>query len=54
MNVQTSAFGVSGRADRLNNNIASGRSSISYQGVMARAGVNYHFNWGSAPVVASY
>jgi hypothetical protein len=54
MNVQTSAFGVSGRANRLSNNIASGRTSISYEGVMARAGVNYHFNWAAAPVVASY
>jgi outer membrane immunogenic protein len=54
MNVQTSAFGVSGRADRVLNNFASGRTSVSYQGVMARAGVNYHFNWGAAPVVASY
>jgi outer membrane immunogenic protein len=27
---------------------------INYQGVIARAGVNYHFNWGAAPVVASY
>jgi outer membrane immunogenic protein len=28
---------------------------VNYQGVIARAGVNYHFNWGgSAPVVAAY
>ena len=27
---------------------------INYQGVIARGGVNYHFNWGSAPVVAAY
>ncbi len=54
MNVQTASTGVSGRADILSNNIGSGRTSVSYQGVMARAGVNYHFNWGAAPVVASY
>ncbi|MEF3366007.1 porin family protein [Methylocystis sp. 9N] len=29
-------------------------SRIKYDGVIARAGVNYHFNWGSAPIVAKY
>jgi outer membrane immunogenic protein len=32
----------------------AGNTRINYQGVTARAGVNYHFNWGAAPVVASY
>lgn len=27
---------------------------LSYNGVIARAGVNYHFNWGSSPVVAKF
>lgn len=27
---------------------------VKYDGVIARAGVNYHFNWGAAPVVARY
>jgi outer membrane immunogenic protein len=32
-----------------------GRINVNYQGVIARAGVNYHFNWGAAtPVVARY
>jgi hypothetical protein len=31
-----------------------GRSSVSYQGVQAKVGVNYHFNWGAAPIVAAY
>jgi len=31
-----------------------GATSVNYQGVIARAGVNHHFNWGTAPVVASY
>jgi outer membrane immunogenic protein len=32
-----------------------GRVNVNYQGVTARAGVNYHFNWGAAaPVVAKY
>ncbi len=32
-----------------------GATRVNYQGVIARLGVNYHFNWGSsAPVLASY
>jgi outer membrane immunogenic protein len=27
---------------------------VRYDGVIARVGVNYHFNWGAAPVVAKY
>ncbi len=54
MNVQTSLYGVSGNANNFANNIGWGRASVNYSGVMARAGVNYHFNWGAAPVVASY
>ena len=30
------------------------QTRVSYNGVIARAGVNYHFNWGSTPVIASY
>jgi outer membrane immunogenic protein len=54
MNVQTASYGISGNVNTVANNIGSGRTSVSYQGVIARAGVNYHFNWGAAPVVASY
>jgi outer membrane immunogenic protein len=32
----------------------SGNTRVNYQGIIARAGINYHFNWGAAPVVASY
>jgi outer membrane immunogenic protein len=52
MNVQTAALGITGDINGHNNNIASGRTSVNYQGVMARAGLNYHFNWGGAPVAA--
>jgi outer membrane immunogenic protein len=38
----------------LNAGSTFGRTSGNYQGVTARAGVNYHFDWGAAPVVASY
>jgi outer membrane immunogenic protein len=32
-----------------------GATRVNYQGVIARMGVNYHFNWGSsAPVLAKY
>ena len=34
--------------------VASGTTSINYQGVIARAGINYHFNSTSAPVVAKF
>ena len=34
--------------------IMSGRSNINFQGVIARAGVNYHFNFGAAPIVARF
>jgi outer membrane immunogenic protein len=54
MNVQTATFGVSGNASVSPNNLGWGRSSVSYQGVQAKVGVNYHFNWVAAPVVAAY
>ena len=34
--------------------ISSSATSINYQGVIARAGVNYHFNFASVPVVAKF
>jgi opacity protein-like surface antigen len=30
------------------------RTRVNFDGVIVRAGVNYHFNWGAAPVVAKY
>jgi outer membrane immunogenic protein len=54
MNVQTATFGVSGNHAFVANTLGWGRSSVSYQGVQAKVGVNYHFNWGTAPVVAKY
>ena len=54
MNVQTATFGVSGDAVDFPNTLGWGRSSVSYQGVQAKVGVNYHFNWGAATVVAAY
>jgi hypothetical protein len=33
----------------------AGATRVNYQGVIARMGVNYHFNFGgSAPIVAKY
>jgi outer membrane immunogenic protein len=54
MNVNTASFGISPDPTELNNAAGWGRTSVNYSGVIARAGVNYHFNWGAAPVVASY
>ena len=34
--------------------VISSNTSVNYQGIVARAGVNYHFNLGSAPVVAKF
>jgi outer membrane immunogenic protein len=53
-NIQTNAIGVSPLSGTIANNLALGRTSVSYQGIMARAGVNYHFNWGAAPIIAAY
>jgi len=56
MNVQTASYGLLGNReeDGIRNNIGWGRTSVTFSGVQAKAGINYHFNWGTAPVVASY
>jgi outer membrane immunogenic protein len=56
MNIQTASYGLLGNReeDGIRNNIGWGRTSVSYSGVQAKAGINYHFNWGTASVVASY
>jgi outer membrane immunogenic protein len=58
MNVATTAFSPAldptvpyGLYDGVNLTVLGG-TRVNYQGVIARAGVNYHFNWGAAPVVA--
>ena len=30
------------------------QSTTRFDGHVVRAGVNYHFNWGSAPILAKY
>ena len=30
------------------------QSQARFNGNIVRAGVNYHFNWGAAPIVAKY
>jgi outer membrane immunogenic protein len=63
MTVPTAAFAAapvstsSEYCSHFYNNGASaiGATRVNYQGVIARAGVNYHFNWfAPAPVVAKY
>lgn len=57
MNVATSTVAPSGQQSLGGylGNFGSGRTSVSYQGVQAKVGVNYHFNWGTpAAVVASF
>ena len=49
MNVETAALNPT------ENLIGWGRTSVNYSGITARAGINYHFNWGgSAPIIAKY
>ena len=51
-----SAFWGVGTSPRftLPGQVVVGDASINYQGIIARAGVNYHFNSASTPVVAKY
>ena len=48
MNVNTVSYLSTG------DTLGWGRTNVNYAGVMARAGVNYHFNFGAAPVVAKF
>ena len=48
MNVQTAAF------NPVANAVAFGNTNVNYAGITARAGINYHFSWGAAPIVAKY
>jgi outer membrane immunogenic protein len=48
MNIQTTSYSSAG------NGIGWGRTNVNYAGVAARAGINYHFNWGTAPIVAKF
>jgi len=34
--------------------LAVGRTQVTYNGAIARAGVNYHFNWSNTPNLTSY
>ncbi len=56
MNVNTATFAPSSQQalGGYLSNSGFGRTSVAYSGVQAKVGVNYHFNWGSMPVVASY
>jgi outer membrane immunogenic protein len=53
MNVPTASFATApiGNGSPL---ATIGFTRVNYQGVIARAGINYHFNWFSSPVVAGY
>jgi outer membrane immunogenic protein len=53
MNVPTASFAAApvGNGSPM---ATIGFTRVNYQGVIARAGINYHFNWFSSPVVAGY
>jgi outer membrane immunogenic protein len=38
----------------VNSGVIGGNTSVNYQGVIARLGVNYHVNFGATPVVAKF
>jgi outer membrane immunogenic protein len=46
--LQFGAFGA------LLETVGASRTSTHFNGNVVRAGINYHFNWGGAPVVARY
>jgi outer membrane immunogenic protein len=48
MNINTTNYSSDGFA------LGWGRTNVNYSGVVARAGINYHFNFGAAPVVAKF
>jgi outer membrane immunogenic protein len=61
MNVNTSTYGTTVYVPTnapapwfWNNNFGWGKTSVQYSGIIARAGVNYHFNFESAPIVAKF
>jgi outer membrane immunogenic protein len=61
MNVNTSTYGTTVYVPTnapapwfWNNNFGWGKTSVQYSGIIARAGVNYHFNFASAPIVAKF
>jgi outer membrane immunogenic protein len=56
MNVSTVAYSptIDPGSSFLNNSVAWGRTQVNYQGVIARVGINYHFNLGTVPVVAGF
>lgn len=55
LNVRTAQVGLTPSPGSFYGNAGWGGASLNYAGVAAKAGVNYHFNWGGAtPVVARY
>lgn len=50
-----SSFTINGRTIPLvSNSIASGSTQVNYQGIIARAGINYHFSWVAPPAVSKF
>lgn len=51
INLQTISYALSGPT---NSGVIVNNTQVNYQGVIARAGINYHFNLGGVPAVASF
>ena len=45
---------TSGSTTRTGDWLTKNMNQISYNGIIARAGINYHFNLGSMPVVTKF
>lgn len=50
--IAISPIGIGGFGGPFIANVPTTR--VNYNGVIARVGINYHFNWGAAPVVAKF
>ena len=54
MSVDTANYGISPFPVVSPNTIGGGRTSVSYSGIQSKVGVNYHFTWDAAPIVAKF
>ena len=55
LNTSTNAFSPTSHSSSIsNNNMIWGNTAVNFQGILAKAGINYHLNLAPAPVVAKY
>ena len=54
MNANTTNYSGSPALGFLGSAGGWGRTSVNYSGIQSKVGVNYHFNWDTAPIVAKF